>query len=72
MLGDTVNLAARLMQKVCVDRRGGVLCDAPTKMLAASGGLLFEDLDPIRVKGKTTLIDIYMPYKDDISSARGE
>lgn len=70
VLGDTVNLSARLMQKVCVDGRGGVLCDAPTKKLAASAGLFFEELEPITVKGKTALIEIFEPYKKELGAAR--
>ena len=71
VLGDSVNLSARLMQKVVGDGHGGVLCDAPTKILAESSGLIFEKVDSIRVKGKSDLIEIFQPYEPVIAEARG-
>jgi class 3 adenylate cyclase len=70
VLGDSVNLSARLMQKVGSDGLGGVLCDAPTKILAASSGLIFERNDSIRVKGKSDLIEVFQPYDDEVATAR--
>lgn len=46
VLGDTVNLSARLMQHASKNG-GGVLCDNDTQYLAR-GRLTFETLDPIR------------------------
>ena len=71
VLGDSVNLSARLMQKVVGDGHGGVLCDAPTKILAESSGLIFEKVDSIRVKGKSDLIEIFQPYEPVIADGRG-
>ncbi len=59
MIGDVVNLAARLMQ-VAPRFRGGILCDAATATAAASS-LAFSALDPILVKGKIELVAIYQP-----------
>lgn len=56
VLGDTVNLAARLMQ-VSSD---GILCDETTYLMARSQ-LVFESLPAIQVKGKTHPIPIYQP-----------
>jgi class 3 adenylate cyclase len=70
VLGDSVNLSARLMQKVCSDGHGGVLCDAPTKILAASSGLIFERYDSIKVKGKSDLIEVFQPYDEEVAAAR--
>lgn len=76
MIGDIVNLSARLMQNA----QGGILCDAAThrKIHAASnlelrlgvdlddsGGVgdlpHFEPLPPITVKGKSQPITVYRP-----------
>jgi len=56
MIGDLVNLAARLMQAA----DGGILCDAATATVSMPD-MPFEHLDPIHVKGKAELIDIYRP-----------
>ena len=63
VLGDTVNLSARLMQRACVTG-GGVVVDHSIKR-ACSGLLQFQGLTPIEVKGKTGLIRIYRPYPSD-------
>ena len=55
MIGDAVNLAARLMQAA----QGGVLCDPHTREAAA--GLRFEPLPSIRVKGKAESIAVFRP-----------
>lgn len=56
VLGDTVNLAARLMQAA----GDGILCDAPTREGAARR---FEFATPtaIRVKGKAKPVAVYVP-----------
>jgi hypothetical protein len=57
VLGDTVNLSARLMQ--AAERR--VLCDAATFKSARGSRLRFTELPAIRVKGKSEPIVIYEP-----------
>jgi tetratricopeptide (TPR) repeat protein len=56
MIGDVVNLSARLMQAAC----GGILCDEATHR-AARSRLHFDALPPISVKGKTGLVPVYRP-----------
>jgi ABC-type oligopeptide transport system substrate-binding subunit/class 3 adenylate cyclase len=58
LIGDVVNLAARLMQAAPED----VLCDAVTYQ-AAQARLAFEVLPPISVKGKAEPIAIYRPLE---------
>lgn len=60
VLGDTVNLAARLMQYAGT-KQGGVICDSPTQFSARSR-LHFENVGKITVKGKTKPINIWQPY----------
>jgi len=57
VMGDTVNLAARLMG---VAGPGQVYCDYETYR-GAHGRLAFDLLPPVRVKGKAGLIRIYRP-----------
>lgn len=57
VLGDVVNLAARLMQS---GEDQAILCDHGT-YLAGRGQYLFEALPPISVKGKAHAIPIYTP-----------
>ena len=60
VLGDSVNLSARLMQRA-TKQGGGVLCDLSCKL--ASGGFLnFDPLGEIHVKGKTIPVEIFQPY----------
>lgn len=63
MLGDPVNLSARLMQAVL--RAGGnqVWCDMATWQ-AAQTRLDFEALLPVRVKGKLDPIPVYRPIAE--------
>lgn len=56
MIGDTVNLAARLMQAA----KEGILCDANT-FHAANVRLRFETIAPVMVKGKTAPVAVYRP-----------
>ena len=58
MLGDSVNLAARLMGKSPV---GGVLIDEATALAAGEAGYPCEDLGEISVKGKDNPVRIYAP-----------
>ena len=63
VLGDTVNLSARLMQRAC--STGGVLVNREI-VSAASPGFEFQQLDSITVKGKTELIEIFRPYPGSV------
>jgi class 3 adenylate cyclase/tetratricopeptide (TPR) repeat protein len=56
MIGDIVNLAARLMGAA----KEGVLCDQATYQIAQTR-LMFESLPPIQVKGKSEPIPVYRP-----------
>ena len=56
MHGDTVNLAARLMQAA----PGTILCDAATGQ-AAKNRLIFKTLPPIQVKGKSKPVAVCQP-----------
>ena len=58
MIGDVVNLAARLMQ--ASSGEGNFLCDEAT-WRAARSLLGFEALPPIAVKGKADLIPVFRP-----------
>jgi class 3 adenylate cyclase/tetratricopeptide (TPR) repeat protein len=58
VMGDVVNLAARLMQAA----KGGVLADAAT-WSAARRRLPFEALPPIKVKGKAAPVAVYRPVE---------
>jgi len=65
-MGDTVNLAARLMGKA---GHGHVLCEFDTYR-AAREQVRFETLSPIRVKGKADLIRVYRPLHSAVTWAR--
>ncbi|MDB5351001.1 MAG: hypothetical protein JWN86_2248 [Planctomycetota bacterium] len=58
MIGDVVNLAARLMQ--AAPAFGGMLCDEATSR-AARPRLAFQALEPISVKGKADPVRIFRP-----------
>lgn len=58
IMGDVVNLAARLMQAA----PDSVLCDHET-FEAAAGALKFETLAPIKVKGKAEPVKVYRPLE---------
>ncbi|CAM9367250.1 unnamed protein product, partial [Ectocarpus sp. 6 AP-2014] len=61
--GDSVNLAARLMQRA-VSEDGGVMCELATKR--ACGGLLqFKGRGDFRIKGKTAAAKVFQPYPED-------
>ncbi len=59
MIGDVVNLAARLMQ-AAPRFNGGILCDGATAG-AAGGAAAFTALPAIAIKGKTEPVPIYQP-----------
>jgi len=56
MIGDAVNLAARLMQSA----GAAILCDVATRRSAAKE-ISFERLDSIVVKGRSSAVDIFRP-----------
>src|SRR5262249_41417801 len=58
IMGDMVNLAARLMQAA----PDSILCDETTYE-AAPEGFSYEKLEPIRVKGKAEPIQAYRPLE---------
>jgi adenylate cyclase 10 len=60
VLGDIVNLSARLMQKAKLEK-GGVITDERTKILSQDV-LHFEERPQIMVKGKNDSIKIHRPY----------
>ncbi|RLN70465.1 hypothetical protein BBJ28_00013565 [Nothophytophthora sp. Chile5] len=60
VLGDIVNLSARLMQRA-KSERGGVITDASTKNFTHDV-LHFEERPEIMVKGKNESIKIHRPY----------
>jgi len=65
LIGDTVNLAARLMQAA----GDSILCDAATAR-AAQTRVTFEALPPIHVKGKTEPIAVYRPHEAKTTEGR--
>lgn len=61
VLGDTVNLAARLMQHATSNKiQGGVVCDRDTQYLARHR-FHFDPLQAIKVKGKSNQISLFRP-----------
>jgi class 3 adenylate cyclase/tetratricopeptide (TPR) repeat protein len=78
MIGDVVNLAARLMQAAAslpgVGSAGcSILCDAATRQsfstMPANPAPAFETLDPITVKGKAEAIPIFRPFIDAVHAS---
>ncbi len=57
VMGDTVNLAARLMGAAGL---GEIRCDHETYRLTR-GRMTFDELPPVRLKGKAGLIRLYRP-----------
>jgi len=64
MIGDVVNLSARLMQAAA----GGILCDDATQT-AARNDITFEPLAPILVKGKASPISVFRPLTPSVVRA---
>lgn len=74
IIGDVVNLAARLMQASArpgEDATINILCDMAT-CHAASMRIVFETLEPISVKGKTEVVQVYRPIKEKERSIRSQ
>jgi class 3 adenylate cyclase len=80
MLGDTVNLSARLMQAALKNSTGtgeadsadfAILCDEPTYQ-ASQSRVSFTILPSIQVKGKTTPIAVYRPVREKKVAARAQ
>ncbi|MEM7535386.1 MAG: AAA family ATPase [Chloroflexota bacterium] len=70
MMGDVMNIAARLMQAA----PGEIYCDEITYQLAKNT-IPFEILEPITVKGKTEIVPIYSPevgtFDDEFTTTVG-
>ncbi len=64
MIGDVVNLAARLMQAAPRD----ILCDGPT-WESASKRLTFRTLPPLALKGKAQPVAVHRPLEESRTSA---
>ena len=64
MIGDVVNLAARLMQAA----KGGILCDRATAD-ASRPRLAFEALPAIHVKGKAEHVAVFRPVESETTHA---
>jgi class 3 adenylate cyclase/predicted ATPase len=62
VMGDTVNLAARLMQAA----GDGSLCEGPTRS-SVRGRLEFDALRPLLVKGKREPVEVFRPRPVDES-----
>mmetsp|Transcript_22433 Transcript_22433/g.40471 ORF Transcript_22433/g.40471 Transcript_22433/m.40471 type:complete len:1073 (-) Transcript_22433:145-3363(-) len=67
VLGDSVNLAARLMANA---PPLGIYCDAQTKIRSTTE-IIFNALAPIKVKGKANPISIFQPVKKEVNTAIG-
>lgn len=63
VMGNVVNLSARLMQAAKAPGHGGLLCDEPT-WSAAHERLRFEPLPAIVVKGRSEPISIFRPIEE--------
>lgn len=68
VLGDIVNLSARLMQRAG-EKQEGVLCDRET-YYQAQEHLEFNFLKPIQVKGKAKKVDVWQPHQKAIKAKR--
>lgn len=71
MIGDVVNLAARLMQAAgtLADGAPAILCDEATYQ-AAQARVAFEPLPPVSVKGKAEPVALFRPLHQLSSQAR--
>ncbi|NJL34761.1 MAG: adenylate/guanylate cyclase domain-containing protein, partial [Chloroflexaceae bacterium] len=72
MIGDVMNLAARLMQASVQMPHGDlppVICDTTT-YIGARSHLAFEQLPPIKVKGKSEPVAIYRPMGRVLTTTR--
>ncbi|MBM3267163.1 MAG: AAA family ATPase [Candidatus Sericytochromatia bacterium] len=64
VMGDVVNLAARLMQTA----GRNILCDAATR--EAARGLAFEELPPVALKGKADRVAVFRPTGEAVVPGR--
>ena len=69
VLGDVVNLSARLMQFAGKEKGGGVFCDRFTYN-ACRSGIAFATIGEIMVKGKSEPVRVYQPYPDTTATLR--
>ncbi len=67
VMGDTVNLAARLMQAA----HGGMLCDASTSQEAGER-VDFAALPPVHMKGKSQDVPVFRPDRERRPGQRGD
>lgn len=68
VLGDIVNLSARLMQRA-TEKQEGVLCDQET-YYQAQEHLEFKYLKGILVKGKAKRVDVWQPHEKGFKTKR--
>lgn len=68
VLGDTVNTAARLMQRAATVG-GGVICDDATAAGASGCGLGFVPLEAVIVKGRAAAVRVCRPYPPTLAAA---
>lgn len=71
VMGNIVNLAARLMQAAKYPGHGGLLCDEPT-WAAAHRRLGFDALQPILVKGRTAPVATFRPVENNQAMQEGD
>ena len=64
LIGDVVNMAARLMAAT----RDEIRCDLETYMRSCKH-VVFERLNPIQVKGKKVEIEVFKPVEGTVSGA---
>jgi len=70
VLGDAVNLAARLMAKQKVSGQPGVICDTNTQeLISCDAPVRFDPMEPFHVKGKSQLIKAFQPQYNQSSMA---
>lgn len=68
VLGDVVNLSARLMQRAA-EKQEGIVTDKET-YYQAQEHLEFNYLKQIQVKGKTKKVDVYQPHQKGFKTKR--
>ena len=71
VMGNVVNLSARLMQAAKAPGHGGLLCDEAT-WSASRQRLHFERLPAISVKGRSEPIAIFRPIAGDVGIPEGK
>ena len=69
VLGDAVNLSARLMAKQKKTETPGVICDITTQELIPSDApIRFDPMEPFKVKGKSKKIKAFIPRYNEGNS----